>query len=166
MFPVSQTPAFLHLLSRTRPFGAQTRFHRCWQCARRPGLLAFQSFLSRLPLYTLLADAVCTPESPESSQCQSFFFFVPSCAIYVSCCRRAHAMQKHRLSSGAAGSGSEKAGRCRMRQKQLSEAQRVCFCRMHSGSFLDFRSLPGAKQTNDFLAWCVDGASTSCLALF
>ena len=43
-FPVSQTHAFSHLFSRTRPFGAQTRFHRCWQCARKPGILAMSEF--------------------------------------------------------------------------------------------------------------------------
>ena len=93
-------------------------------------------------------------------------FRFPRCPPFRICFRElAPSELKHayRLSSEAAGSGSEKAGRCRMRQKQLSEAQQVCFCRMHSGSFPDFRSLPGAKQTNDFLAWCMDGASTPAL---
>ena len=59
-------------------------------------------------------------------------------------------MQKHRLSSGAAGSGSEKAGRCRMRQKQLSEAQQVCFCRMHSRQLSGFPESAGCEANKRF----------------
>ena len=52
-FPFSQMPAFSHLLSRTRPFGAQTRFRRCWQCARKPGILAMSEFfVSSAAIYT------------------------------------------------------------------------------------------------------------------
>ena len=84
-FPVSQTHAFSHLFSRTRPFGAQTRFHRCWQCARKPGLLAISEFflfrsVLRCIHFLLTPSAPLKTRTPRVSE-----FFVSSAAIYTSC---------------------------------------------------------------------------------
>lgn len=54
------------------------RFPRC-----PPFRICFRE-LAPSELKHAFADAGSAPENLESSQCQSFFFFVPSCAVYVS----------------------------------------------------------------------------------
>ena len=78
-FPVSQTHAFSHLFSRTRPFGAQTRFHRCWQCARKPGLLAISEFflfrsVLRYIRFLLTPSAPLKTRTPRNVKVFSFSF--------------------------------------------------------------------------------------------
>lgn len=55
------------------------RFPRC-----PPFRICFRE-LAPSELKHAFADAGSAPGNLESSQCQSFFFFVPSCAVYVSC---------------------------------------------------------------------------------